>query len=394
MEAALPQPAAPRTPATSTGSPGGSSSSRDAPAGVACVGVQTDPIRVALRPKRKAEGSFYEHSDSFPATKVFRTAIQEQKVELAHEQALRSRNIPKVHNPSQVYDDMRRKFFLEYFDRRKSIAESDSESVRSMRLKARLAFSRLSVVDRIALARRAAVMVGISPEQKQDLENKAICLEAMRDLRQSEGKRYVQAKGMLNTYNSTKYLLFEKPEKVVTVADAVRYLTQNAYLQALFARFVEFTEDVAEKKMKATQWSASAELCLETFAKQEVLRVHLHNAFHRSGSIIEFADARQAGLIFEGIIPHNNIRTIPGVFFSGKQNTMLRRANSRADANFMALHYYCQCENKHGSLMRDGSKLPFTGYVVKGSWITSWRQVIDEDLANKYFYSYPIISQL
>ena len=170
------------------------------------------PRRTALKRKREATPA-YEHSSERPATKAFQTALQEAKVEEARAQAMGSQPLPKVVSPERVYEDMRAQYYDEYFERKKARAGVEQETVREMRAKARLLFSKLTVPDRVSLARRAAQRPGIEKERAKDLENKAVCLQAMLELRDAASSKYfVRAKGMINTYQSTKHLLFEKPE--------------------------------------------------------------------------------------------------------------------------------------------------------------------------------------
>ena len=334
------------------------------------------PRRTALKRKREPT-SAYEHSSQWPCTALFSSAVQQERVEEAHRQTLLQAPLPRVLNPQQVYDDMRTQYFKEYFARKRERAQYDQDSVREMRAKARLVFSKLTVSERVSLARRASQEPGVEKERALDLENKALCLQAQQEVRDAgSAKFFVHAKGMINTYQSTKHLLFEMPEGVASVDDAVAYLMKKPELVALFNRFCAHVSGVAQSKLQATQWSASAELCTETFVERHVLRVHLHAGYHRSGSEWKWSTAKAAGLEFEGMLPHNNTaKIVPGVSFGGKQCSSFRKKNTRADANFMAIHYYIQCENKVGTLLRQGSKQPFTGYGVKGAWITSWTQV-------------------
>ena len=311
-----------------------------------------------------------------PSTRAFATAVQEEKVETARAQALRTAPLPRVVSAETVYDDLRTQFFDEYFEKKKAKACSDQESVRDLRNKARLLFSKLSAKERISLCHRAAAKEGVTAERKQDLEAKAVLLGAALEAKEAPSKpKFLRGGGVVTTYMSSRVLLFAIPDEVESVEEAVEYCRKSRQVTEIFQRFCEHVEKVAQGVLRATQWSASAELCVETFLEKQVLRVHLHGGYHRSDGVWNFNTAAQAGLVFEGIVPHNNSKKIPGISFCGTPFSSKRKQNSRRDANYMAIHYYIQCESKVGSIFRAGSKQPFTGYGVKGSWITTWKQV-------------------
>ena len=369
--ASVEPPAAATTPspssATATVSPSGSSASPGA--------------RNRLK-RKQAPLAVWESSSQDPSTREFQAGLRCELVEAAHSSALQSKDLPKVINSVQVYEDMRKFFFKEYFDRKKELAKAaDQETIREMRNRARLLFARLDVKARITLARKAAASTNceFTKAQKLDLENKATLLGAIEEAKNGEGSyRFLRNTGAVLTWQSRLKLSFEAPEGVRSVNETVEWLRQHPPLVALWARFQKFVDKVCQEKLRASQWSMAAELCTWTLLETQTVQVHLHLGITKSGGEFYFRSAEHAGVVFEGMIPHSSSKTIPGVSLQGRVYSKGRKKEAKQRQNhaasLFAVHYYLQCESKVGSIFRDGTQQPFRQYPVRPSWITAWVQ--------------------
>ena len=314
--------------------------------------------------------------------KAFQEGLRCERVEEALAEALQSRDLPKVVNAAEVYDNMRKCFFKEYFDRKKALSTSgDPETVRELRNKARLRFAALGLQERITLAQKAAASTqcDFTAAQRTDLENKAVLLGALAEARASDlDTKFLRGKGAVLTYVSRRKMQFTAPEGVRSVEETVNWLRQRPPMVALWARFRTFAAKVSEEKLLVSQWSIAAELCTVTLAEEGKVQVHLHLGVTKGGGELYYKTAEAAGVIFEGLVPHSNSRSIPGVSLQGgnrgSQNRLGAKKLALQVTALNAVHYYLQCEEKLGSICRDGSKEPFKQYPVKASWISAWVQ--------------------
>ena len=311
--------------------------------------------------------------------KLFRDAVRREILEEAEKASAADPPLPRVVDPKQTYEHMRQQFQREYYEKKKAQVpgfESDAETVRSLRVKVRLLFSKLTFPERAALARRAATQGSLSEDARRDLENRAILLEAQHEGKVLDKKVWLHARTALLTYISANAssLNYMCPAEITTVEGAVRYLQRMTSLKAFFGEFVGWVEKTGEERLKSLQWAASVELCVDTFKKDRVLRVHLHAAWR---SDREMWVTSPKALAFKGMIPTYTGSNIGGVSVRGSQDHLGAKGDNKTGRTGAqnAAFYYLQCEAKIGSVFRQGSNEPFVGYPIKAAWITTWVQV-------------------
>ena len=311
--------------------------------------------------------------------KLFREAMRREILEEAEKSSAADPPLPRVVDSAQTYERMRQQFQKEYYEKKKAQVpgiESDPETVRSLRVKVRVLFSKLNIPERIALARRAATDGSLTENARRDLLNRAILLEAQQESQSLDRKHWLHARTALLTYISATEpsLNYTCPAHITTVEAAVQYLQGMTSLKAYFGEFVGWVEKKGEERLKSTQWAASVELCVDTFKKDRYLRVHLHAAW-RSDRQMEVN--KPIALAFKGLVPKYFGPNLAGVSIQGAQEALgSKGANKTGRAGGQnAAFYYLQCEAKIGSVFRQGSKEPFVGYTIKAAWITIWLQV-------------------
>lgn len=90
---------------------------------------------------------------------LFREGVRKQVLEEAEEAAARDEPLPRMSHPAAIYKRTRLQFFNEYFEKKTAPCngvDADVETMRSLRGRARLLLSKLSLKDGAALCRRAA----------------------------------------------------------------------------------------------------------------------------------------------------------------------------------------------------------------------------------------------
>ena len=141
----------------------------------------------------------------------------------------------------------------------------------------------------------------------------------------------------------------EDHEHVVVnmVADAVRDMVAFEDLQQKMNNFVEGFV----KQHHADSWAYSLELCPKTLLEKRVVRVHAHMYIAKHTA---FRLKDPSALVFMETTPVEATTVVIGTS---------TRATSR---NFAGLYYYVA--KKVGSIYRQGSHEPFTGFPVNLSW--------------------------
>ena len=335
------------------------------------------------RQKIKAEAPmYYKACHKWECTQDFRAALLEQVMTKAAVIDKAEPELEKIGDAAKVYEQLRKVFNEEFFDKKKARAlcrEEPVESVRALRAQARLAFSKLSVEDRVNLCDKALLDVknhGNDAALKKDLQMKKLHLQATMDARSSRGgKAFLRSKNALFTYNGSR-LVLPTPQPNMSLQAVVAFVKEQKYLQTLFQEFCGHIEAAStELGGPLVSWSASMELCVNTWENEKVIRTHLHAGVSNNWQMYA-ATVQTSGFIFKSLIPVVSTNGVPGVNITSSSAIASSRKTRGRDGQANAIHYYLQCEGKCGSILRAGNKDPFTGYAVKASWITQWLQAL------------------
>ena len=253
------------------------------------------------------------------------------------------------------------------------------DSVRVLRAKARLAFTKCTLEDKIDLAREATNEPGLDPTLRKDLCCKIALLKAEQECSAATSKtrRVLEAKSACFTWYSDTLHLEVPPAQppLESLEAAVRWVQSLQAVQLLWQDFLLHLEKAASEKLCADQWSAALEICTDTFLNSDKrsVKCHLHFGVSKKQKMVFWTFA-SAGLVYRGLKPHCSSDKIPGVIIANEKAAAGGRGPRYSGSN-NAVHFYLQCESKKGSVFRSGTKMPFRQYPVKAAWLSHWLQV-------------------
>ena len=119
-------------------------------------------------------------------------------------------------------------------------------------------------------------------------------------------------------------------------------------LKAFLGQFAVWVEKTGEERLKRVQWPASAELCVETFRQERVLRVHVRASW-RCKSLMVVGSA--STFTFLGIVLHYDRASVGGASILGSRDALgAKKDNRRGRAGVVsAAFYYLQWRPRSGA---------------------------------------------
>ena len=115
-------------------------------------------------------------------------------------------------------------------------------------------------------------------------------------------------------------------------------------------------------KISAIEWSASLELCIETFHREHLCRLHIHFVGYRPEGFRYTDGKRTPGLHLQLLdLKPSHIKCC------------IDPANGKKSKSSAALHYYCQMPKK-GLIASWTNHVAFKDFLVCPRWIGSFVQ--------------------
>ena len=115
-------------------------------------------------------------------------------------------------------------------------------------------------------------------------------------------------------------------------------------------------------RLEATEWSASLELCLDTFNADEICRLHIHIVAARPSGF-RYTDGRRTPAL------HLEQFNIKPSHIKG----LVDPANGKKCKSTAPLHYYCQMP-KRGKIASWTNHFAYKDFLVSPRWIVSFVQ--------------------
>ena len=171
-----------------------------------------------------------------------------------------------------------------------------------------------------------------------------------------------KSKAILATYQSEKLVLATLEEwRGLSDSSIVERLKEDRDIMRLIDIAGKDVE-AFQTRIQAIEWSASLELCLETFHQEHVCRLHIHLVAGRPDGFRYCDGSRSPGLI----LPQLDMKPshIKG---------LIDPANGRKTKSTAALHYYCQMPKK-GLIASWTNHVAFKDFLVSPRWVVSFVQ--------------------
>ena len=171
-----------------------------------------------------------------------------------------------------------------------------------------------------------------------------------------------KSRAILATYQSEKLVL--------ATLDEWRGLSDSLLVERLkedgdILRLIDIAGkdvDAVQTKTQAIEWSASLELCLETFHKEHTCRLHIHFVGVRPEGFRYSDGTRTPALHLQRLdIKPSHIKGL------------VDPANGRRTKTTAPLHYYCQMPKK-GLIASWTNHVAYKDFLVSPRWIVSFVQ--------------------
>jgi len=288
--------------------------------------------------------------------------------------------LTRIVDSKRIYDTMRIQFETEFMNKKRArdiTLDEMGEAARTLRMQARIALKRLGDNPRIQLIDRCLQSdagSSFSRDLITDLKMKQAHLKAQIDVSKRPKERFfVRNKNVILTYHSDS-LIVPNMRSNMTMAEVVREVQCLTTYFEIWNEFRNTIHDAAEHMPFPVEWSAAMEVCTQTYANEHYVRLHFHAGL-TAFQVIVFRSPAESGFMFKNMVPKAHTNGVPGVSFASSGGHSGSSKSSGRHGGHSAVHYYLQCEAKIGSVFRDGSKKPFSGYMVRPAWITGWLQV-------------------
>ena len=278
----------------------------------------------------------------------------------------------------RVYEKLRYRFMLDFVrkaretrqkgKRRQPEVDDDQAATLYMldRAKARKAFGKTPDSERIA------VLKSLHAEEKDrdqifaaELRQAIALLEhraSEKETESSMGGQMYAAKVWMVTYQDESFVLEslsvgERGARLDTEA-LVNAVKEEPNALTIFKDFEAFGASLQEQFPKL-EVVMKAELCLDTYARRGICRLHLHMALGRQPRL----GFDQSALEFRKIVSHSN--PVQGMSFSTNK---VKKAGYQAVRN--QCFYYVSAD-KLGSVWASGSLRPHLDYSVNPAWVSA-----------------------
>ena len=120
--------------------------------------------------------------------------------------------------------------------------------------------------------------------------------------------------------------------------------------------------DAVQTNVHAKEWSASLELCLETFRQEHKCRLHIH-----------FVAVRPEGFRYSDGSRSHNLKLPRLEIKPSHMQGLVDPANGRKTKSTCPLHYYCQMPKK-GLIASWTNHVAYKDFLVSPRWIVSFVQ--------------------